>query len=264
MLPLFWIVLLVSPNLNQWRSLWVLFIVHGLLYAGANGYVNSYKKNVPARSDFDVDRYKLFISAGLHVLATVFGFFWVNVTFAILVLFYGLTAHAYGIADMQWETPSIPAWFFVRVVQGGLAVLLYYTGLNGYDFGQVWDIKILTPAIVSTVVLIAFFPVQPNGYAFGSFLDRRVSSVLRILLILAACSITYWFFNMYISPQYNAGIIFFFVVSLVVLFLKSGGISDAVITKQRTLQDWLLAITLNGYAFYLFTDHTHVLQLLQL
>jgi hypothetical protein len=188
----------------------------------------------------------------------------VNITFAVLVLFYGLTAHAYGIASTQWNTPSALAWLVVRSIQGGLAATLYYIGLNEFDWGNVWSIKMWVPAVVSTIILVAAFPIQRYPYPIGSKSKMSGGFLPGILLISGAYAIMFWFFNVYISAQYNVGLAISLTVVLALLFLNPKPKSNIIKIGHLTLRDWLLVLMLNGHAFYLFTDHTHVLQLLHL
>jgi hypothetical protein len=258
LLPLFWITLLFSPNLNQWKALWVLGITHVLLYASTNAYVNfydgakRYQENWPIRKK--APQLWLLLAIVLHILATVLGAWKVNITFATLVLLYGITSHTFGITRGQTKSTSYLVWGVIRAFQGIGGALIYYTGLNNFSVTQTPP-KVILAGLVTSLLLAALYPVQ------GSTSAKRTTLVwLNVGLLLVAAVVSVWLFKTVISSQYTGGVIAAFTFGIVFILEKH---NDNSTTKTRAAwRHWTGAIALNAYAFYLFTDHTQVFQLI--
>jgi hypothetical protein len=261
-LPLFWLILSVSPNLNEWRSLWVLFIVHGLLYASVNGYINFYDhqpKNNGVTIFINPSGIWHTIAMILHAVAVILGFVFVNIPFGFLVLTYGIITYAAGLTGVLSGSRLIP-WIIIRVTQGLLASFIYYIGLNDFPVEHVLQWKVIIPGIVSSLVLAAFFP-----YVFKNA-DKPVLKRLfyqNIALLLIAAALVTWFFSRYVSPEYISGILIAFGIGVLLLFEKQ---YTSIHGKENPAPyllwvHWIATLALNGYAFYIFTDYTQIFQL---
>lgn len=258
LLPLFWITLLFSPNLNQWNALWVLGITHVLLYASTNAYINFYDASKRYHENWTVytkaPQRWLYTAIGLHVLATILAAWKVNLTFAVLVLLYGITAHAFGITRGKTKSPSFVVWGVVRSFQGIVAALIYYSGLNNFPLTQT-PLKVILAGLVTSLLLAALYPVQGS-----TFVKKNKVVWINVTLLLIAGVVSVWLLNTVVSPQYTAGVIAAFTFGIVFILDKH---TESTPTKTRVaLRHWLGAIALNAYAFYLFTDHSQVFQLI--
>jgi len=258
-LPLFWFVLSISPNLLPWRSLWVLFIVHGLLYGAVHAYINFYDSYTARAKGYN--EIKLNIAIAVHSVAILLGFVFVNITFAALVLFYGLIAYASGLSNLSSRS-NIPAWLFIRFVQGFGATLIYYIGLNDLPIENVLQAKVLVPGIVSTMVLVSFFP-GPNPAAKVQRFTQPVHHRIDLLILCGVVSV--WYFSEYISSTYSLGVITAFGIGIL-LQIQQHYISNQEAQHQSQIRNshwihWVSSFMLNGYAFYIFTDYTQIFQL---
>lgn len=258
LLPLFWITLLFSPNLNQWTALWVLGITHVLLYASTNAYVNFYDGAKRYQDNWTIRKKApqlwLFVAIALHVLATVLGAWKVNITFATLILLYGITAHAFGITRSQTTSTSHVVWGVVRVFQGTVAALIYYSGLNNFSITQTPS-KVFLAGIVTSLLLAALYPVQ------GSTSAKRNNVVwLNVSLVVVAGIVSVLLLIEILSSQHIASVITAFTFGIVFILEKH---TESKTTVTRiTWRHWIGALALNAYAFYLFTDHSQVFQLI--
>jgi hypothetical protein len=264
LLPLFWIILLLSPNLNEWRALWILITTHVLLYSAVNIYVNFYQKRklirIDKKENKSISFWWLYVAIGLHAAAVVSGILKVNYTFGALVLLYGITAHAYGISIEQREKTSDFIWGFVRLFQGIVGSLLYYSGLNGFTLQQSVTQRAFIPGIITALLVAAFFSNEESSQT-----DTNQTFLIRsknYLILFAGAAVAVWFFSSQISAQYNAGIIASFAFGVAILLEKKDANKSEIKRKRILWINWIGAIGLNIYAFYLFTDYTQVLQLI--
>ncbi|HEY3404884.1 MAG TPA: hypothetical protein VGK59_15950 [Ohtaekwangia sp.] len=264
LLPLFWLVLSISPNLNEWRSLWVLFITHGLLYGSVNTYVNFYAVRTKSINGLTVSYNNsdawLYTAIVFHTFAVVLGFVYVNLTFALFTLLYGLITHTAGLTGILSRKTRL-TWGIVRITQGLGATILYYIGLNDLPVATVLQLKILIPGLVSSLVLAALFPIPASGN------DEQYSKKVfyqSIILLLTAAALSAWFFSTYVSPVYVAGVMTGFGMGVILLFQQHHTVEkDAHNTLFPVWIHWLATIALNGYSFYIFTDYTQIFQLVQ-
>lgn len=262
-LPLFWLVLSVSPNLNEWRSLWVLFIVHGLLYASVNGYANFYdhpSKKIKGLT-VAITPSVIWLSTAilLHGIATILGFVFVNIPFGFLVLSYGLIAYAAALSGVLSASTLAP-WIIIRATQGLLATSIYYIGLNDFPIEHVLQWKVIIPGIVSSLVLTAFFPIAPKN---ANDLAEKILFYQNLSLLLVAAALIAWYFSSYVSPEYIPGVLIAFGISIILLFQKqySHIHSKKKYAPYLLWAHWIATLALNGYAFYIFTDYTQIFQL---
>jgi 1,4-dihydroxy-2-naphthoate octaprenyltransferase len=163
LLPVYLFCLSYSPNINQPRLLWVFVILHLLVYPASNGY-NSYfdrdegsiglLKNPPP-----VNRSLYFVSLLLDALAILLSLWFINITFAVMVLVYGLASKAYSHPAVRLKKYPVTGWFITGLFQGFFTFLTCYVGLNDFSIAQALRPQILTPALVSTLMLWANYPL---------------------------------------------------------------------------------------------------------
>ena len=100
LLPINLFSLSLSPNLNDSRMFWVFFILHFFLYSASNGYNSYFDKDEKSigglKNPPPVNTGLYYLSLLLDVAAVVLGYIKLNMTFAVMLLVYGLVSKAYS------------------------------------------------------------------------------------------------------------------------------------------------------------------------
>jgi 1,4-dihydroxy-2-naphthoate octaprenyltransferase len=268
LLPLFWIVLLLSPNLNEWRSLWVLIIVHVFLYGAANVYASASPVGIHKLAGHASLSGRLLAAILLHTVAIGLAFWRVNITFTGLVTGYGLVVYAFAVGSSYTHSPTFASWVLIRLAQGLVATALYYTGLNNFLLSQALQWKVVLPGIIASLTLAAYFPwssgTQTGRQQHGVRFRFTRAFYLRLSLLLLASVLTLIFFTYYISDDYHAGIVLSFAFGVLLLIDRhQDKDTQQLVTVRPLWLHWLATLGLNAYAFYLFVDYTQILQLLR-
>lgn len=163
LLPVFLFSVAISPNLNPDRLLWVFLIVHLFLYPASNGY-NSY---------FDKDEKSIGglqnpppVKKGLYYLALLFdvfaiflGFLKVSTLFAGMLLVYGLVSKAYSHPAIRLKKYPVGGWLTTGFFQGCFTFLMCYAGLNYFALETILKPHVITPALLTTIMLLANYPM---------------------------------------------------------------------------------------------------------
>mgnify|MGYP001036172376 FL=1 len=163
LLPVFLFSVAISPNLNPDRLLWVFLIIHLFLYPASNGY-NSY---------FDKDEKSIGglknpppVNKGLYCLALLFdaiaivlGFLKISALFAGMLLVYGLISKAYSHPAIRLKKYAIIGWLITGLFQGFFTFLMCYAGLNNFDLDTILKPHVITPALLTTIMLMGNYPM---------------------------------------------------------------------------------------------------------
>ena len=163
LLPVFLFSLAISPNVSEDGLLWTFIIVHILLYPASNGY-NSY---------FDKDEKSIGglknpppVKKGLYYLALLFdgiaivlGLLKINVTFAVMLLIYGLVSKAYSHPDIRLKKYPITGWLVAGLFQGLFTLVMCYTGINKYGLENSLRPSVLIPGALCSLMLWANYPM---------------------------------------------------------------------------------------------------------
>src|SRR5436190_17353250 len=141
LLPVYLFSLSISPNLNEPRLIWSFFIIHFLLYPASNGY-NSY---------FDKDEKSIGglknpppVKIGLYYLALlldgsaiIIGYIKINLTFAAMLLIYGLVSKAYSHPSIRIKKHAVTGWIITGLFQGLFTFVMCYIGINNFSLENV-------------------------------------------------------------------------------------------------------------------------------
>jgi len=279
LLPVYLFSVAISPNLNTDRLLWVFLIVHLFLYPASNAY-NSYfdkdEKSIGGLKHPPPIKKGLYYLAILFDLAAIiFGYLKVNLLFAVMVLIFGLISKAYSHPSVRLKKLPITGWIVTGLFQGFFTVLMCYTGLNDFAFESMLKPHILTPALLTSIMLFANYPMT-QIYQHDEDLRRgdiTLSSKLGIrgtfyfsglLFTLAAVGFVYFFSTYY---QIKYGWHFLVALSPVILFFlfwfnrvfKDESKADYSHTMWLNI---VSATCLNIFFIWFFLDSSQVLQAL--
>jgi len=251
-LPILWLVLAISPNLNQWRALWVLVTNYFLLYGAIAGFEIVFQHGDERRNE----RRSLVwgTAAGLYVAAAVFSLVKVGLLyFMFLVLFGVLALGVYIFLQPRRVHRTMSNSFLLGIY----SVVMIYAGINNSPLEITLKSSVLSVGVVVSLFYAAF--LYAENYLNRNAVDKLVSWVLLILAISSAIA----YFLVFLERDYLYILSVFFVVAIFIqIVLPSFRESrrNSFLQNQSVL---LIAILLNGYFFYVFASYTHILQLVE-
>ncbi|MCK6618416.1 MAG: UbiA family prenyltransferase [Cyclobacteriaceae bacterium] len=276
LLPIYLFSLSFAPNLNQDRLLWVFIILHFFLYPASNGY-NSYfdrdEKSIGGlKKPPPVNKSLYFISLLFDVAAILLAFVKINTAFAGMVFIYGLASKAYSHPITRLKKYPVGGWLITGFFQGFFTFLACYVGLNDFTFEQAFRPGVLTPAMLTSVMLWGSYPLT-QVYQHEEDLKRGDISMSLRLGIKSTFYFTAIIFTLAVGGFVFLFISFFqlkyallFLVSMVPVLLFFGYWFFRVRTDaskadyaNTMLMNFISATCLNGFFIYLFLDSTHVL-----
>jgi 1,4-dihydroxy-2-naphthoate octaprenyltransferase len=280
LLPIFLFSLSVSPNLNGGRIFWVFFIIHFLLYPASNAY-NSY---------FDKDEKSIGglkhpppVTPGLYYLALVFdllaivlGLIKLNLTFASMLLIYGLVSKAYSHPSVRLKKYAITSWIITGIFQGVFTFVMCYVGVNDFKIENSLRPEILIPGLLTSLMLWANYPMtqiyQHEEDAKRG--DKTLSFQLGIrgtffftaaFFSLAVAGFMYYFTNVF---QKNYSLTFLVMVGPVLVyflywfFITTKNLANADF-KHTMLLNIISATCLNAFFIHVFLNSSQVIQAIQ-
>ncbi len=163
LLPIFLFAVAASPNLLINRLQWVFIILHLFVYPASNGY-NSYFDNDEQsigglKHPPPVSRQLYWTSLFLDLLAIVLAVYFIDVSFAVMVLIYGLVSKAYSHPSVRLKKYAIAGWVITGFFQGFFMFMMCYAALNKYELANLWQVQIVSPAATTTLMLWANYPM---------------------------------------------------------------------------------------------------------
>jgi len=279
LLPVFLFSLALSPNPDPGRMFWVFLIVHLFLYPASNAYNSYYDKDVKSiggiKNPPPVNRGLYFLALSFDFIAIVLGYLKVGLLFAIMVLIYGLVSKAYSHPSIRLKKYAVTSWLITGVFQGFFTLLMCYAGLNDFGLESVLKPHILTPAVLTSILLLGSYPMtqiyQHDEDARRGDITISIKLGIRgtfyftaFLFTLAAAGFVYFFIHYY-QPKYAWQ--FLVALSPVVLYflvwLSMVLNDEAKANYSRTMWlNFISATCLNIFFFWFFLDSTQVLQAL--
>ncbi|QOI96735.1 MAG: UbiA family prenyltransferase [Flammeovirgaceae bacterium] len=276
LLPIYLFSLSFAPNLNQDRLLWVFIILHFFLYPASNGY-NSYfdrdEKSIGGlKNPPPVNKSLYFISLLFDGAAILLAFVKINTAFAVMVFIYGLASKAYSHPVTRLKKYPVGGWLITGFFQGFFMFLTCYVGLNDFTFIQFLRPGVLTPAMLTSVMLWGSYPLT-QVYQHEEDLKRGdISMSLRlgingtfyftaIIFTLAVGGFVFLFIS-YFQLKYAVLFLVFMVPVLLFFgywFFRVRTDASKANYSNTMLMNFISATCLNGFFIYLFLDSTHVL-----
>ncbi|MFZ5972251.1 MAG: UbiA family prenyltransferase [Bacteroidota bacterium] len=278
LMPVFFFALAISPNLHGSRLLWVLFIIHFLLYPASNGYNSYFDKDEQSigglKNPPPVQSGLYYMALLFDLLAVVLGWWMVSPFFGVLLLGYGLASKAYSHPVVRLKRLPFAGWFTVVFFQGCYAFLMCYAGINDFEVGNLFNEKVLWAAGLTSVMLFATYPMtQIYQHEEDSKRgDKTISLLLgvrgtfyfaMIFFVVATAGFISFFYVHYTLQMAYAFLAF--LAPVVIFFLT--GFARSYHHPQRAnyaFVMWLNAISatcLNGFFIWFFLETSHILQL---
>jgi hypothetical protein len=279
LLPVFLFSLAISPNFTQTNLLWSFLLIHLFLYPASNAY-NSY---------FDKDKESIGglknppqVKPGLYWLALIFdtiAIVWayqISPTFAFMIFIYGVVSKAYSHPWIRIKKYPYLSWLIAGVFQGSFSFIMCYIGINGFTLENIWQAKILTPALLTTLMLLANYPLTQiyQHKEDASRGDKTLSLVLGIkntflfvmlIFFLAMAGFAYYLIN-YFSLQYfqvflysMGSVLIYFVWWMFTCFKDERNANYS----RAMWMNLISSTALNFFFIYLFLKSTGIIQAFQ-
>lgn len=279
LLPVFLFAVAVSPNSNEPRLFWVFIILHLFLYPASNGFNSYFDKDEKSigglKNPPPVNKGLYYVSLLFDAIALLLGYFIISPLFAVMLFMYGLVSKAYSHPMIRLKKYPIIGWIVAGVFQGAFTFKMCYVGLNDYSLGMCFKPPVLIPALLTSVMLWANYPMT-QVYQHEEDLkrgDNTLSTKLGVLgtfyftaivFMIATIQFTLYFIEFH-TVKYAIG--FFIALTPVLLyfffwFYKVRKNEAAANYRYAMGLNFISATCLNGFFIYLFLDSSQVLQAL--
>lgn len=163
LLPVFLFSLAISANVSEDALLWTFVIVHIFLYPASNGYNSYFDKDEKSigglKNPPPVSKGLYYLSLLFDGIAIVLGVIKINVTFAVMLLIYGLVSKAYSHPGIRLKKYPITGWLVAGLFQGLFTFVMCYIGINKYNLENIWKASILIPGALCSLMLWANYPM---------------------------------------------------------------------------------------------------------
>ena len=279
LLPIYLFSLSLSPNFNGPRMGWVFLIMHFFLYPASNGFNSYFDKDEKSigglKNPPPVSKGLYYLSLLFDVIAIVLGFLKISLTFAIMLLIYGLVSKAYSHPSIRLKKYSLVGWIITGLFQGIFTFLMCYVGVNNFSIEDSLQNSVLFAGTLTTIMLWANYPLtqvyqheedlKRGDITLSLKLGIRGTFYFSALCFAIAVAGFIIFFQQFFDGNY--AILFLLALSPVLLFF--------VYWFSRVYRDekyadhghtmWLNYISatcLNAFFIYLFLDSSQVLQVI--
>jgi hypothetical protein len=280
LLPIFLFSLAISPNLTMSGLGWTFFIVHFLLYPASNGYNSYFDKDEKSigglKNPPPVNKSLYYTSISLDILAVILGYLKINLTFAVMLLIYGLVSKAYSHPSIRLKKHAVISWTITGIFQGLFSFIMCYTGINDFEIDTTLKPIVLLGGLLTSIMLWANYPMTQiyQHEEDAKHGDTTISMLLGIrgtflftggLFAIVAPGF-FFFLYQYFSLAY-ANVFLLALLPVVTFFgywflqvLRNSSKADF----QHTMWlNFISATCLNAYFIYLFLDSSQILQAFQ-
>lgn len=280
LLPIFLFSLLISPNIDPKRIIWVFFIVHFLLYPASNGY-NSYfdrdEKSIGGlKNPPPVNKGLYFLSLLFDLSAIILGFIFINKTFALFLIVYGLVSKAYSHPSIRLKKYPIVGWLTTGFFQGFFSILMCYIGLNNFQIENTVTSKVLFSGALASLMLLGNYPMtqvyqheedRKRGDITMSLLLGIKGTFVFVAIVFSITTAAFFaYFNYFFVAKY--GVWFLIALSPVLFFflywftrvLKDPANSDY---RNTMILNFVSGTCLNIFFVIVFLDSTRILDALK-
>jgi 1,4-dihydroxy-2-naphthoate octaprenyltransferase len=215
-----------------------------------------------------------YLSLLFDVLAIILGYLKINLTFAIMLLVYGLVSKAYSHPSIRLKKHAFTSLVITGLFQGMFTVVMCYIGINKYGIENALSAKVLLAGLLASLMLWANYPMtqiyqhdedSKRGDITVSIKLGIIGTFYFAAAMFGVAVIGFaMFFIAYFDIRYVA--IFMLATSPVLIYFFAWFVNvrkdESKADYQHTM--WLNYISgtcLNIFFIYLFLSHTHVLQL---
>lgn len=254
LLPIFLFAVAVSPNLILHRLTWIFVILHLFLYPASNGYNSYFDKDEGSigglKNPPPVSTELYWASLLFDLVAVILAAVKIAIGFAVMVFVYGMVSKAYSHPSVRLKKLPVIGWLVTGFFQGFFTYLMCYMGLNNFDLISAWQPHVLIPAVLTSLMLWANYPMtqvyQHEEDALHG--DQTLSRMLgirgtfyfaAIFFAITTAGFIYFFESYYDRRQSMA---FLFAMAPVVMYF---GFWFSQVWKDPTKADYSHTMRLN-------------------
>jgi len=280
LLPVFLFSLSISPNFNGPRMFWVFFIVHFLLYPASNGYNSYFDKDEKSigglRHPPPTKKGLYYLALSLDLIAIVLGFLKLGLTFALMLLAYGLISKAYSHPSTRLKRHAVVSLMLTGIFQGLFTFCMCYVGINDFGIESCFRPDVYIPGILASLMLMANYPMtqvyqhEEDEKRGDITLSIRLGITGTFYFAAATFGIALSGFLIYLYLFHGQRYAWFFILAVVpilfyffywfLLVLKSPKAADYTHTMRL---NFISSTCLAGFFIYLFLNRTQLLQLFE-
>lgn len=276
LLPIYFFSLLVSPNFNGPRLLWVLVILHVFLYPASNGFNSYFDKDEKSigglKNPPPISKGLYFLALMFDAIAIVLGWIKINPTFAVMLFVYGLVSKAYSHPWVRLKKYPVAGWGTIGLFQGFFTVLMCFVGVNNFPISVAFSQKVMLAGGLASLMLLGNYPmtqiyqheedVKRGDFTLSAKLGIRGTFYFVMACFTLATAAFCWFFAAYFD--FALAVDFVLALSPVVLFFLwwmwrcHQNPARANYTNTMWL-NFISATCLNIFFVYAFLKTTHLM-----
>jgi len=278
LLPVFLFSLAISPNISTRSVLWTFIIVHLFLYPASNGYNSYFDKDEKSigglKNPPPVTKGLYYLALLFDVIAIVLGLLFINVTFTVMLVVYGLVSKAYSHPAVRLKKMPVTGWLVAGIFQGLFTFMMCYVGINKYPLENVFKFSVLIPGILSTIMLWANYPMtqiyqhEEDAKHGDMTISRRLGIRGTFFFVSAIFSLVtigfVLYFNIFLGTKYSwtfLAVLFPVVTYFFIWFFQAYQDQTKADFSHTMWLNFISATSLNAYFIYLFVDLSHINQL---
>lgn len=280
LMPVFFFSLAISPNVSEKPLLWTFLIIHLFLYPASNGYNSYFDKDEKSigglKNPPPVKKSLYYLSLLFDAIAIVLGYIKINLTFAVMLLIYGLVSKAYSHPAIRLKKRAITGWIIAGIFQGLFTFVMCYIGINRFSFENIGKASVLVPGILSSIMLWANYPMtqiyqheedsKRGDVTLSLKLGVKGTFYFAAMMFVIATVGFVWYFNTFFQPKYS----WIFLIALFPVvayflywFIRALQNEEAVNYTHTMWLNFISATCLNTFFIYFFLDSTQIWQVFQ-
>lgn len=163
LMPVFLFALALSPNPTNNAVLWSFLIIHIFLYPASNGYNSYFDKDEKSigglKTPPPVNKGLYYLSLLFDSIALILSIWMINITFAVMLLLYGLASKAYSHPAVRLKKYPVAGWLVAGFFQGFFTFLMSYIGINKYGIENLRHPEVLYGAALCSLMLWGSYPM---------------------------------------------------------------------------------------------------------
>lgn len=243
LMPVFVFALSQSTNPDWTKTFWAFLILHVLVYPASNAYNSYFDRDEGPIGSLEkpppVDERLFYWAWVLDLTATLLGWLLCGWVFALAIIIYSSISKAYSNDRIRLKRFAIASWLTVGIFQGAFTYLSVYQAINQTSIAELWQVKHLFPAVLTSLNLLGFYPMT-QIYQHDED-ARRGDHTMSLLLGIRGT----FLFTATIFLFASAGFVLFFygqyaqwlMLSMVYLLILAPTLSFFMVWFFRTLKD---------------------------
>ncbi|MEM8523339.1 MAG: UbiA family prenyltransferase [Bacteroidota bacterium] len=224
LLPIFLFAWAIQPEVSWSNFALVFIILHLLLYPASNVYNSYFDKDEESIGGLKrppkVSREMYYYALLFDILAILFGGFFINFTFAIMLFVYGLASKAYSHPNIRLKKYAWWSWLIAGFFQGYFTFLMTYLGLHEVGLKQLFAAEIQIPALLSSIMLWGSYPMtqiyqhQEDAKRGDQTLSLQLGILGTFHFVAIAFSIATLAYFLYFQQYFEATTAFIYIAYL--------------------------------------------------